>query len=89
MDRIRRKWKHVETLLGTSAFTVGEVLNGPYRSIAIDTASRIREAFRSPQNRTDSIYTAGVDLFPTNDRRLQPSDIPGIHFIAGLDVNLF
>ena len=29
----------------------------------------------------------GVDLFLTND--LQGPAIPGIHFIAGMDVNLF
>jgi predicted nucleic acid-binding protein len=32
---------------------------------------------------------AGVDLFLTNDRDLRDLVIPGIHFIAGLDVNLF
>ncbi|MGB7762481.1 MAG: PIN domain-containing protein [Bryobacteraceae bacterium] len=32
---------------------------------------------------------AGVDLFLTNDRELRNLVIPGIHFIAGLDVNLF
>lgn len=103
--------------LRSNAFTVGEVLTGPYRSGAIETASRIREAFRSPQielipstpdtadhyakirgihrvSPADAIHLtsaaqSGVDLFLTNDRRLQPPAIPGIHFIAGLDVNLF
>jgi predicted nucleic acid-binding protein len=32
---------------------------------------------------------AGVDLFLTNDRRWQGLVIPGIDFIAGMDVNLF
>ena len=32
---------------------------------------------------------AGVDLFLTNDRELRDLVIPGIHFIAGMDVNLF
>jgi len=32
---------------------------------------------------------AGVNLFLTNDRRLRGLVIPGIDFIAGLDVNLF
>ena len=31
---------------------------------------------------------AGVDLFLTDDRRLQGLVIPGIDFIAGMDVNL-
>jgi len=32
---------------------------------------------------------AGVDLFLTNDRRLIGKLVPGIQFIAGLDINLF
>ena len=32
---------------------------------------------------------AGVDLFLTNDRGLAGKTIPGIQFVAGLDVNLF
>ena len=117
MDRIRERMEVRGDTLCTSAFTVGEVLTGPYRSGAIEAASRIREAFHSPQielipftpdtadhyakirgihrvSAADAIHLAsaaqaGVDLFLTNDRRLQPLAIPGIHFIAGLDVNLF
>jgi uncharacterized protein len=36
-----------------------------------------------------SAANAGVDLFLTNDHRLQRLTVPGIHFIAGMDVNLF
>jgi len=117
MDRIREWMELRGDTLCTSAFTVGEVLTGPYRSGEIETASRIREAFRSPQielipftpdtadhyaairgkhrvSPADAIHLAsaaqaGVDLFLTNDRRLQPLAIPGIDFIAGMDVNLF
>ncbi|MGH9488270.1 MAG: type II toxin-antitoxin system VapC family toxin [Terriglobales bacterium] len=32
---------------------------------------------------------AGVDLFLTNDRRLQKLHVPGIAFIAGLDSGLY
>ncbi|MGH9600698.1 MAG: type II toxin-antitoxin system VapC family toxin [Terracidiphilus sp.] len=32
---------------------------------------------------------AGVDLFLTPDRRLHKMQVPGIQFIAGLDVNVF
>jgi predicted nucleic acid-binding protein len=31
----------------------------------------------------------GTDLFLTNDKSLHRHQIPGIHFIGGLDVNLF
>ncbi|MCX6628633.1 MAG: PIN domain-containing protein [Candidatus Solibacter sp.] len=36
-----------------------------------------------------SAAQAGVDLFLTHDHRLQRLAIPGIQFIAGMDVNLF
>ena len=57
-----------------------------------DHYARIRGNHRvSP---ADAIHLAsaaqyGVDLFLTNDRRLQKLAIPGIHLIAGMDVNLF
>ncbi len=57
-----------------------------------DEYARIRANHRvSP---ADAIHLAtaaqsGVDLFLTNDRRLLKLSIPGIHFIAGMDVNLF
>jgi predicted nucleic acid-binding protein len=33
--------------------------------------------------------SAGVDLFLTHDQSLHKLGVPGIHFIAGLDVNVF
>jgi uncharacterized protein len=103
--------------LCTSAFTVGEVLTGFHKRNALDAASQIAEAFRSPQiellnftvdtalhyaairagnkvSPADAIHLAsaaqaGIDLFITNDHRLQRLAIPGIQFIAGMDVNLF
>ena len=36
-----------------------------------------------------SAAQAGVDLFLTNDRALRGLVVPGIDFVAGLDVNLF
>lgn len=33
--------------------------------------------------------SAGVDLFLTHDKSLHKLRVPGIHFIAGLDVNVF
>ncbi len=36
-----------------------------------------------------SAAEAGVDLFLTNDRRLSCLVIPGINFLAGMDVDLF
>jgi predicted nucleic acid-binding protein len=57
-----------------------------------DTYARIRAEYRvSP---ADAIHlacasNAGVDLFLTNDNRLRSLAVPGIHFVAGMDVNLF
>jgi uncharacterized protein len=36
-----------------------------------------------------SAAAAGVDLFLTNDRSLQRMIVPGIQFVAGMDVDLF
>ena len=64
----------------------------PFTAETADQYARIRANQRvSP---ADAIHLAtaaqtGVDLFLTNDHRLQRLSIPGIHFIAGMDVNLF
>ena len=64
----------------------------PFTPETADQYARIRGNHRvSP---ADAIHLAsaaqyGVDLFLTNDRRLQKLAIPGIQFIAGMDVNLF
>ncbi len=117
MQRIHERMEERGDRLCTSVFTVGEVLTGLYKRKALEIASQVREAFRSPQvelisftaetadsyarirashrvSPADAIHlataaNAGVDLFLTNDHRLQPLAIPGIHFIAGMDVNLF
>ncbi len=117
MNRIHECMEERGDSLCTSVFTVGEVLTGLYKREALEIASQVRDAFRSPQielisftpetadsyariraghrvSPADAIHlasaaNAGVDLFLTNDQRLQPLAIPGIHFIAGMDVNLF
>ena len=117
MNRIHERMEERGDKLSTSVFTVGEVLTGLYKRDALEIASQIREAFRSPQidlisytpetadsyarirarhrvSPADAIHlasaaNAGVDLFLTNDHRLQSLVIPGINFIAGMDVNLF
>src|SRR4051794_10919911 len=64
----------------------------PFTADAADRYARIRATHRVSQ--ADAIHLAsaaqsGVDLFLTNDHSLQRLAIPGIHFIAGIDVNLF
>jgi predicted nucleic acid-binding protein len=64
----------------------------PFDDAAVDRFARIRAAHRiSP---ADAIHlacasAAGVDLFLTNDHRLHSLVIPGIQFIAGMDIGLF
>jgi predicted nucleic acid-binding protein len=79
------------------ALRVGEVVRPPAVELlpfTIETAeryARIRGDNRvSPPDAIHlaSAAHAGVDLFLTNDRRLQGLVIPGIDFIAGMDVNL-
>jgi predicted nucleic acid-binding protein len=64
----------------------------PFTTETADRYARIRGVHRvSP---ADAIHLAsaaqsGVDLFLTNDHGLHRLTIPGIDFIAGMDVNLF
>jgi predicted nucleic acid-binding protein len=64
----------------------------PFDVETAEIFARIRADYNvSP---ADAIHLASAaqvraDLFLTNDRRLSRLSIPGIHFIAGLDTNLF
>lgn len=64
----------------------------PYTLQTADLYARIRaDQGVSP---ADAIHLAcaaqvGTDLFLTNDAALTGKVVPGIHFIAGLDTNLF
>ncbi len=64
----------------------------PFTAETTDRYARIRAAHRvSP---ADAIHLASaaqnnVNLFISNDRRLVKMIVPGIDFIAGMDMNLF
>jgi len=120
VERIRTILDGMEArgdVLCTSAFTLGEVLTGPYKRNELELARRIRDAMRDPYVRmlpyttdiadryasiralhpvspADAIHLASaghakVDLFLTNDRQLTGMLIPGIQYIAGLDISLY
>ena len=64
----------------------------PFDLSTADRYAKIRST--NSVSPADAIHLASaaegrVDLFLTNDHRLQGLVIPGIDFIAGLDVNLF
>ena len=64
----------------------------PFTADTADLYARIRGRHRIAP--ADAVHLAsaaavGVNLFLTNDRRLHKLLLPGIDFIAGLDVNLF
>jgi predicted nucleic acid-binding protein len=64
----------------------------PFNWETTEIYARIRAENNVPS--TDAIHLATAaqartDLFLTNDRSLTRLTIPGIHFIAGLDTNLF
>jgi uncharacterized protein len=112
-DGMRRR----HDILCASSFTLAELLIGPLKRRAADTADNVRVLFRSPAvevsaftletaeryahiratqrvSPPDAIHLAsaaqsGADLFLTNDHRLQGLVIPGIHFITGMNTNLF
>ena len=69
---------------------VSEVI--PFTLETADHYARIRGSMGLPP--ADSIHLvsaaqAGTDLFLTNDKRLIGRVIPGIHFIAPIDAQLF
>jgi predicted nucleic acid-binding protein len=75
-----------------TAFESPQIELVPFTFEAADRYARIRGTHRVAS--ADAIHLAsasgaGVDLFLTNDHALHPLVIPGIQFIAGLDVNLF
>jgi uncharacterized protein len=64
----------------------------PYTLATAEYYAQIRSDLRIAP--ADAIHLAcaaqiGIDLFLTNDAALMGKVIPGIHFIAGLDTNLF
>ncbi len=74
------------------AFLSPQIKLLPFTPGTADHYARIRGVHRvSPADAIHlaSAAEAGVDLFLTNDQRLQRLTIPGIQFIAGMDVNLF
>lgn len=87
-----RKGAADEAVQIRAAFESPQIELLPFTIGAAARYARIRGAHRVAP--ADAIHLAcaadaGVDLFLTNDRALQPLTIPGIQFIAGLDVNLF
>jgi predicted nucleic acid-binding protein len=70
----------------------GQVELLPFTAAVSDRYSVVRATTSATP--ADSIHLAcaaeaGVDLFLTHDKHLQKLLIPGIHFIAGLDAQLF
>ena len=64
----------------------------PFTLETTDHYARIRATHRvAPPDAIHlaSAAAAGVDLFLTNDRSLQRMIVPGIQFVAGMDVGLF
>jgi predicted nucleic acid-binding protein len=64
----------------------------PFTADTADRYARIRAA--NKVRPADAIHLAtaastGVDLFLTNDHALQRMIVPGIQFVAGIDVDLF
>lgn len=64
----------------------------PFDLPAVELFARIRAEHRTAA--ADSIHLAcaaslGVDLFITEDKKLQKLRIPGIKFVVGIDIDLF
>lgn len=73
-------------------FESGVVNLLPVSRQVVDCFAQVRASTRVAP--ADALHLAcaathGTDLFLTNDKTLHRHQIPGIQFIAGLDVNLF
>jgi predicted nucleic acid-binding protein len=75
-----------------AALNSDEVELLPFRARTAEIYAEIRARF--PVTSPDAIHLASAaeakaDVFLTNDSRLHRLNIPGIHFIAGLEGKLF
>ena len=64
----------------------------PFDQQSVEVFARVRAEHRTAA--ADTIHLAcaasyGVDLFITEDKKLQKLRVPGIKFVVGLDTNLF
>jgi predicted nucleic acid-binding protein len=75
-----------------TAFSASSVELLPFDENAASIFGQLRAQYRT--STADSIHlscaaSAGIDLFITADKRLTKLIVPGIHFIANLDTDLF
>jgi uncharacterized protein len=77
--------------LCTSAFTVGEVLVGPYKMHALDTARRIREFFESSFVEIIPYTVTTADLYARMraDQGVSPADAIHLACAAEVGTDLF
>jgi predicted nucleic acid-binding protein len=87
--------KHQQTTLAANVRKLFDGANIEVLPFDRQAAERFAQ-LRASANITpaDAIHLAcasasGIDLFLTHDASLQRLSVPGIHFIAGLDVNVF
>ena len=64
-------------------------LHHRYRRPLCPHSGRVNKVAPADAIHLASAAAAGVDLFLTNDRSLQRMIVPGIQFVAGMDVDLF
>jgi predicted nucleic acid-binding protein len=84
----KKRGAHQETQRFLEFFKVPAINLLPFDSGAAERYSDIRAAYHV--SHPDALHLAsaaraGVDLFLTNDRRLQGLTVPGIQFIAPMD----
>jgi predicted nucleic acid-binding protein len=76
---ILAKMKERQDQLCTSAFTVGEILVGPYKMRASETARRIREVFQAPFVEVIPYTLETADLYAGIRARQGVSPADAIH----------
>jgi predicted nucleic acid-binding protein len=89
--QILSKMKERQDLLCTSAFTPGEVLVGPYKMKALDTAKQIREFFESSFIEIIPYTLTTADLYARirADQGVSPADAIHLSCAAQMGMDLF
>jgi uncharacterized protein len=89
--QILSKMEERQDQLYTSAFTVGEILVGPYKLHALDTGRRIREFFESSFVEIISYTVKTADLYARirADQGVSPADAIHLACAAEVGTDLF
>ena|SRR5258708_5341563 len=91
VQHILARMEERQDQLCTSAFTVGEILVGPYKTKALPAAKQIQEVFESPLVEVIPYTLVTADLYARirSDLNVSPADSIHLACAAQTNVDLF